>query len=54
MFSLRREELAAGQFENQCLVQRRDGEEVEAVEALYNRELRLPDAALSGAAVAVQ
>ena len=54
MFSLRVQILASGQFENQRLVQRRDGEEVEAVEALDDRELRLPDAALGGAAVAIE
>ena len=46
--------LRARQFENQRLVQRRDGEEVEAFEALYDWELRLPDTALRSAAVAIQ
>ena len=48
------QELRACQFQHHGLVQRRDGEEVEAVEALDHWELRLPDAALGGAAVAVQ
>ena len=49
-----RQILAAGQFQHQRFVQRRDSEEVEAVEALYHGELGLPDAALGGAAVAIQ
>ncbi len=48
------EELASRQFQYQGLVQRRDGEEVEAVHGLDDRELRLPDAPFGGAALAVQ
>jgi hypothetical protein len=48
------QELRACQFQHHGLVQRRDGEEVEAVEALDHWELRLPDAALGRAAVAVE
>ena len=54
MFSLRSRYSASRQFEDQGLVQRGDGEEVEAVEALHHRELRLTDAALGGAAVAIE
>jgi hypothetical protein len=35
--------LAAGQLEHQCLVERRQRQEVEAVEALDRREPRFPD-----------
>jgi len=51
---LAREELAPGQLQYQCFVQRRDSQEVEAIEAFDHRKLRLPDAALGGAAVAVE
>src|SRR5215831_15835254 len=36
---------AASEFQDQCLVQRRDHREVEAVEAFHRREPCLPDAA---------
>src|SRR5271170_6760770 len=48
------EELTSCQFQYQSLVQRRYGQEVEAVHGLDDRELRLPDAAFGGAALAVQ
>ena len=54
MFSLRSRYSRACQFEDQRLVQRGDGEEVEAVEALYDWELRLTDTALRSAAVAIE
>src|ERR1700740_3327474 len=38
--------LAASELQDQCLVERRDRREVEAVEALHRREPRLLDAAL--------
>ena len=38
--------LAAGELQHQCLVERRDRREVEAVEAFHRREPRLLDAAL--------
>src|SRR4051794_23562444 len=38
--------VAARQVEDQHLVQRRDGQEVEAIEALHRREMRLTDPAL--------
>jgi hypothetical protein len=37
---------AAGEFQDQCLVERRDRGEVETVEAFHRREPCLPDAAL--------
>ena len=49
-----REELAPRQFQHHRLVERRHGEEVEAVEAFGDGELRLPDASLGGAAFAVE
>src|ERR1035437_610016 len=48
------QELRADQFQHHGLVQRRDGEEVEAVEALDHWELRLAHAALGSPALAVQ
>ena len=54
MFSLRFRYFASCQFEDQRLVQHGDGEEVEAVEALHHRELRLTDTALRSAAVAIE
>jgi len=49
-----RQELASCQFQDQRLVERGDGQELEAVQTLDDRELRLPDAALDGATIAVQ
>ena len=49
-----REELAPRQFQHHRLVERRHGEEVEAIEAFGDGELRLPDASLGGAAFAVE
>src|SRR5208282_2620510 len=46
--------LRARQFEDQGLVECGDGEEVETVEALYDGELRLSDAALGGAAITIE
>ena len=46
--------LASRQFQDQGLVERGDGEEVEAVQALHHREPGLADAALGRAAVAVE
>jgi hypothetical protein len=48
------EELASRQFQHQGLVQRWDGEEVEGVHGLDDRELRLPDATFRGPALAIQ
>jgi len=47
------DELAAGEFHRQRLVERRDGLEVEAVEALGGRELCRLDAALDHPALAL-
>ena len=49
-----REELASRQLQHHRLVECWHGEEVEAVEALGDGELRLPDASLGGAAFAVE
>ena len=54
IFSLRARNSRARQLQHQRLVQRGDGEEVEAVQALDYREPGLPDAPLGGAAVAVE
>ena len=48
------EELASGQFQHQGLVQRGDGQEVEGVHSLDDRELRLADAAFRCSALAIQ
>src|SRR5260370_39621936 len=48
------EELASCEFQYSGSVQRRDGQEVEAVYGLDDWELRLADAAFRGAALAVQ
>jgi hypothetical protein len=48
------EELTSRQFQHQGLVQRRHGQEVEAVHGLDDRKLRLPDAAFCCPALAVQ
>ena len=48
------EELAPRQFQQHSLVERRHGEEVEAVQTLDPRELRLSDAAFGRAAFAVE
>ena len=53
-FSLRGQELASGQLQDQGLVQRGNRQELETVQALDHRELRLADAAFDGAAIAVQ
>ena len=47
------DELAAGEFRRQCLVERRDRLEVEAVQAFGRRELRRLDAPLDHAALAL-
>jgi hypothetical protein len=47
-------ELASRQLQDQGLVQRRDGQEVEAVHGLDDREPGLPDAAFGGSALAIQ
>src|SRR5437879_3672148 len=45
--------LAAGKLQYQCLVERRDRRELEAVQALHRREPRLLDAALDHSSFAV-
>jgi hypothetical protein len=47
------DELAAGQFEHQHLVEAGKGREVEGVEALHGREPGGPDPSLDGAALPV-
>ena len=52
-FSRRLDVLRAGQLQHQCLVERRQRQEVEAVEALDRREPRLLDPALDHAPFAL-
>ncbi len=48
------QELTARQFQHHRLVERRHGEEVEAVQAFGDRELGLPDTAFDGPALPIQ